>query len=277
MSQPAHATHIGWRVLGYVPKRLLLAALLNASVARSRDLGERNLPFTQLTIAVIIAVVIQGIASSFSHQLSFANYRAILLLLGALLLLEMYIVLVRYHDRLRLPYVNLYMFTDLLIAVLFVTTTTLIVDSWTDGQHLRTALQSLALLMLALLLRQIVAFADLVLHSSDAELVLQYSTRDQQLRAINLTFILRNHDLSARLQEIHFSQGGLIVPMIADLFGIGYAISGLVLSNLQVWAWLGLLAFLVYELIMFGFLVGGRAVARRFQTSLSTTVSEKVE
>jgi hypothetical protein len=254
--------------VGSLPKRLFLWVLERESNTRRRDLGERNLPFAQLTMAVILGVVIQGTASSLSRQSFLRNYRAVLLITALLLFVEMYIVLLRYHERLHLPYVNLYMFSDLVISILFVTCVTLIANSWDHQEELDTALQVLALLFLTLLIRQVVAFVDLILQSRDVETVSQYESRDDRLGAISLDLILRNEDLQSKLTEIHLIQWGIFVPMIADLVGVGYVLCALLVFNITWWSWVGLVGFLVYELVMFGLVVGATKSVRRIQASM---------
>jgi hypothetical protein len=254
--------------IGRLPKRLFLWVLERESNTRRRDLGERNLPFAQLTMAVILGVVIQGTATSLSRQSFLRNYRAVLLITALLLFVEMYIVLLRYHERLRLPYVNLYMFSDLVISILFVTCVTLIANSWDHQEELDTALQVLALLFMTLLLRQIIAFADLILQSRDVETVAKHESTDDRLKAINLNLILRNKDLQSKLTEIHLIQWGIFVPMIADLVGVGYVLCALLVFDITWWSWVGLIGFLVYELVMFGLVVGATKSVRRIQASM---------
>jgi hypothetical protein len=254
--------------VGSLPKRLFLWVLERESNTRRRDLGERNLPFAQLTMAVILGVVIQGTASSLSRQSFLRNYRAVLLITALLLFVEMYIVLLRYHERLHLPYVNLYMFSDLVISILFVTCVTLIANSWDHQEEVETALQVLALLFMTLLIRQVVAFVDLILQSRDVETVSQYESRDDRLGAISLDLILRNEDLQSKLTEIHLIQWGIFVPMIADLVGLGYVLCALLVFNITWWSWVGLVGFLVYELVMFGLVVGATKSVRRIQASM---------
>ena len=219
-------------------------------------------------MAVILGVVIQGTATSLSRQSFLRNYRAVLLITALLLFVEMYIVLLRYHERLRLPYVNLYMFSDLVISILFVTCVTLIANSWDHQEELDTALQVLALLFLTLLIRQVVAFVDLILQSEDVETVSQYESRDDRLGAISLDLILRNEDLQSKLTEIHLIQWGIFVPMIADLVGLGYVLCALLVFNITWWSWVGLVGFLVYELVMFGLVIGATKSVRRIQASM---------
>jgi hypothetical protein len=256
------------RAIGRLPKRLFLWVLEHESNTRRRDLGERNLPFAQLTMAVILGVVIQGTATSLSRQSFPRNYRAVLLITALLLFVEMYIVLLRYHERLRLPYVNLYMFSDLVISILFVSCVTLIANSWDHEEALDTALQVLALLFMALLIRQVIAFVDLILQSRDVETVAQYESRDARLSAINLDLVLRNQDLRSKLAEIHLIQWGLFVPMIADLIGVGFVLCALLVFSITWWSWVGLVGFLIYELVMFGLFVGATESVRRMQASM---------
>jgi hypothetical protein len=219
-------------------------------------------------MAVILGVVIQGTASSLSRQTFLRNYRAVLLITALLLFVEMYIVLLRYHERLHLPYVNLYMFSDLVISILFVTCVTLIANSWDHQEELDTALQVLALLFMTLLIRQVIAFVDLILQSRDVETVSQYESRDDRLGAISLDLILRNEDLQSKLTEIHLIQWGIFVPMIADLVGVGYVLCALLVFNITWWSWVGLVGFLVYELVMFGLVIGATKSVRRIQASM---------
>jgi hypothetical protein len=101
-------------------QRMIAGVLIRLEQARSHDREENNLPFAQITMAVIIGVVIADVADATNRTFVPSNYRAVLLIFALLLFLEMYIVLTRYHERLRLPYANLYMFVDLLLATLFV-------------------------------------------------------------------------------------------------------------------------------------------------------------
>jgi Co/Zn/Cd efflux system component len=259
--------------IGRLPKRLFLWVLERESNTRRRDVGERNLPFAQVTMAVILGVVIQGAATSLSRQSFLTNYRAVLLITALLLFVEMYIVLLRYHERLSLPYVNLYMFGDLGISILFVTCVTLIANSWDNQEELDTALQVLALLFMTLLIRQVVAFVDLILQSRDVETISQYESLDDRLRAINLDLILRNEDLQSKLTKIHLIQWGIFVPMIADLIGTGYVLCALLVFNITWWSWVGLIGFLIYELIMFGLFVGATKSVRRIQASMGIRTS----
>src|SRR5262249_45516112 len=172
-------------------KQLFLWALESESSLRRRELGERNLPFAQLTMAVILGVVIQGAATSLSRESLLRNYRAILIITALLLFVEMYIVLLRYHSRLHLPYVNLYMFNDLLISILFVSCVTLIADSWDHQAQLDVALEVLGVLFIALLARQVFAFINLVLRSKDVASILQYRSQSDRLKAISFDLVFR--------------------------------------------------------------------------------------
>jgi hypothetical protein len=235
---------------------------------RRRELGERNLPFAQLTMAVILGVVIQGAATSLSRESLLRNYRAILIVTALLLFVEMYIVLLRYHSRLHLPYVNLYMFSDLVISILFVSCVTLIANSWDQKVQLDIALEVLGVLFIALLARQVFAFLSLIFQSRDVERVLQYSSQSDQLRAINFDLVFRNEDIRSRLTAIRLNQWALFVPMIADLAGIGFAVGGLLFFDISWWAWVGLVCFLVYEFIMFGLVIGATQTARQIPHSV---------
>jgi hypothetical protein len=40
--------------------------------------------------------------------------------------------------------------------------------------------------------------------------------------------------------------------MATDLFGVGFALLGAFMLNLRWWSWVGLVAFTIYETVMFG-------------------------
>lgn len=80
--------------------------------------------------------------------------------------------------------------------------------------------------------------------------------------------ILRNEDLQSKLTEIHLIQWGIFVPMVADLVGVGYVLCALLVFNITWWSWVGLVGFLVYELVMFGLVVGATKSVRRIQASM---------
>jgi hypothetical protein len=275
MERVRRLVRAGSRRIGRFPKHLLLWAFLHDSNGQRRDSGERNLPFAQLTMAVILGVVIQGTATSLSRQPFVTNYRAVLLVTSLLVFVEMYIILIRYHERLQLPYVNFYMFGDLIISVMFVSCVTLIANSWDDQKQLHIALEVFAVLFMTLLVRQVVAFIDLVLRSEDVQRVLRDESGEARLDAINFDLAFRNADLRAKLAEIHLIQWALFVPMIADLIGVAFAICALLVFDITWWSWVGLVCFLAYEVVMFVVVVGGTESVQQIQASLGVRPSEK--
>jgi len=240
-------------------KRAALAILIQVDRTRIRDRVDRNLQFAQLTMAVIVGVVIAEVADSLNRGFGVSNYRAVLLITALLLFLEMYIVLSRYHERLKLRYANLYMFFDLFVALLFVSFVSLINYSWDHPQRVRSSLEVLTVLFLALLVRQVAAFVDLVFCSADVKELLNQFDGDERLLAINRRLVFENRDLHRKLEKIGFSQSGLFVPMGADLAGVGFGLCALLLFRINWWAWVGLVAFLIYEVVMFGFIIGASA------------------
>jgi Co/Zn/Cd efflux system component len=119
----------------------------------------------------------------------------------------------------------------------------------------------------ALLIRQVFAFLSLIFQSKDVERVLQHQSKRDQLAAINFNLIFRNDDIRSRLAVIRLNQWALFVPMMADLAGIVFAVCGLLIFNISWWSWVGLVCFLVYELIMFGLVIGATQSAREVRSS----------
>ena len=239
----------------------MLAILILLDRTRSRERVDRNLPFAQLTMAVIVGVVVAEVAASLIRGFDGSNFRAVLLVTALLLFLEMYIVLTRYHERLKLRYANLYMFYDLFVALLFVTFVSVVDYSWKHHPRVRSSLEVLAVLFLALFIRQVAAFVDLVSSSRDVKSLFRLATDEARLAAIGSGLFFRNHDLQRRLERIGFSQKGLLVPMGADLVGIVFCLCGVLLFSIGWWAWIGLVGFLLYEVVMFGFMFGASAPA----------------
>lgn len=275
MHRVRRLAHAMIRRIGRLPKHVFVWVFVHESNGRRRDSGERNLPFAQLTMAVILGVVIQGAATSLSRQPFVTNYRAVLLVTSLLVFVEMYIILIRYHERLRLPYVNFYMFSDLIISVMFVSCVTLIANSWDDQKQLDRALQVFALLFVTLLARQVVSFIDLILRSKDAERVFRHQSSDARLDAVNFDLIFRNEDLRSRLAEIHLIQWVLFVPMIADLIGVVFVICALLVFDITWWSWVGLVCFVIYEFVMFVVVIGATESVQQIQASLGGAPSEE--
>src|SRR5579859_7788233 len=113
-----------------IPHSVLLRLLRFGSAQRRHAVSEYNLPFAELTMVVILGVVVVDAAHSIVQNASARNYRGVLLITALLLFIEMYIVLGRYHHQLELNYVNLYMFSDVLIAVVFVACVSQVDASW---------------------------------------------------------------------------------------------------------------------------------------------------
>lgn len=225
--------------------------LERVTTMRTRALSDRNLPFARLTSGVIFGVVIAEVAASLRRDLSLSNYRSVLLITALLLFIEMYIVLTRYHDHLGLDYANMYMFVDLIITLLFVSFVSLMADSWDNPKRVDTSLRVLVVLFVALFIRQMIAFLDLILRSTDVQAVLNHHDRNDRLTSVKLDLIRSNAHLKSRLEEIHLNQRAIVIPMGADLIGIGYALCALLVFGLNWWAWIGLLGFLGYEVVMF--------------------------
>lgn len=267
--------HAVTRRIGRLPKHVFVWVFVHESNGRRRDSGERNLPFAQLTMAVILGVVIQGTATSLSRQPFAANYRAVLLVTSLLAFVEMYIILIRYHERLQLPYVNFYMFSDLIISVMFVSCVTLIADSFDDRKQLDSALQVFAILFLTLLARQVTAYIDLVLRSKDAEMVFAHGRSEARLDAVTFDLLFRNADLRSRLAAIQLTQWALFVPMMADLVGLAFIICALTVFDISWWSWVGLVCFVVYEFVMFVVVIGATGSVQQIQASLGVRPSEE--
>lgn len=187
---------------------------------------KRSLQFAELTMAVIVGVLLNETASIILADFSLTNTRLIVLVLAMLIFLEMYIVLVRYHQQIGVPYAPAYLFLDLFICLIFIIFVLLIRDS-----RLSTAMLVVTGLFIILAARQILTF--------------------RQTRA-----------LDASLEKLGILKKDLILPIFADFVSIPVCLAIYLASNnnnsfigvsTAVWAWIGILLFVAYFLLVYVF------------------------
>lgn len=187
--------------------------------------AERNFQFISLTMAVIIGALLTQTSTTLITKFSLRNAEAVLLILALLIFLEMYIVLVRYHQLIELEYHPLYFFFDLIIGLLFVIFVQLI------QKDLGTAMLLVASIFVLLAVRQIISY---------------------RLSAM----------LDAKIEKLAILKKDLIAPIIADFLAIPvclaiYAASRnngwfLAIDTLG-WSWIGFLLFILYLLSVYVF------------------------
>jgi hypothetical protein len=209
---------------------------------RRRGTAQGQVLFTELTMAAILGVTIVEATSSFGRDLSVGNYRAILLAAALVLFVEMYIVHTRYHRLLHMPYPNVYIFVDLAVAFAFVSFVHLVGNSWDKPSQIRDSLIMLAILFAALFIRQLLPYLSLLLRPTPKRVA--DLAGGEAAAVVNNRFGV--HASYWRLQLI------LLIPILADIAGIFYAIVGMQIGDAYLvrLSWLGLIAVLVYELIM---------------------------
>ncbi|MDQ3247873.1 MAG: hypothetical protein M3Q45_01565 [Chloroflexota bacterium] len=186
-------------------------------------MADRNFQFVSLTMAVILGVLLTQTSTTMIEEFSLRNAKAILLVLALLIFLEMYIVLVRYHQLLDLEYQPIYFFFDLLIGLLFVTFVELI------GKQLGTAMLLLGVIFVLLALRQLITYRKIAM-------------------------------LDTKVEKLSVPKKELLFPIIADFLAIPICIAiylaerngSRFLSIATIgWAWLGIGLFIVYLLSVY--------------------------
>ncbi len=184
-----------------------------------------NLLFTELTMAVILGVLMTEAATTLTAGSIFISTRSILLIVALLIFLENFIVLKRYHEKLRVSYNPIYLVTDLVSGLLFI------------------------------------VFAQMQQKSVSGETVFQYSLLVAALLFIfgcirQVLMLASIENKIATLNNLDMSKITVIAPMVVTVVGAGLSIFifladknsfFLGLTVLQ-WCWLSLSIFLTYFL-----------------------------
>lgn len=189
-------------------------------------MDKRSLQFPELTMAVIVGVLLSQTAAVAVENPSFTNARLIVLILAILIFLEIYVVLVRYHEQIGVPYVQAYLFPDVFICFIFVVFVELIRVDKVPG-----AMLVIAGLFLILAMRQWFTY--------------------RQAAA-----------LDASLEKLGIQKKDLVLPILADFVSIPvclaiYAAStngdSFVGLSTAAWSWLGIVLFAAYFLSVYIF------------------------
>jgi len=184
---------------------------------------DRNFQFVELTMAVILGVLLVETPAFFLLQLSFSNYRAVLMVTTLLIFLELYVVLVRYHQTLEVEYAPYFFFVDLGLGLMFISFVQILKSSWDRPALSATATVVMAVIMVLLAVRQLFTY-----HGIQA--------------------------LDSRLETANLRKRDLWIPVIGNLGSVAICAfiflslrNGTFLAvNVVGWSWVAFFAFVIY-------------------------------
>ena len=124
-------------------------------------MNNRNFQFLELTMAVILGALLVGTPETLIKAgLTWENLGAVLMVLALFGFLDMYIILAKYHNELRVEYPPYLLYIDMFVGLLFLYCVELIKNS-SDGTGLGHAIVVIMIIYALVAVRQLVNYRGL--------------------------------------------------------------------------------------------------------------------
>jgi len=194
-------------------------------------MGQKQTLFIEIIMGVILGTVLVAVGQELVENFSLANYSVVLLVIGLLIFAELYLWLELYHETLEVYYAPLYMYFDITLGLMFVIFVLLIRSSSDDPGEpylVDEAMLLCAIIFIVLSIRSYIPYRGI-------------------------------QDLDTKLAQARMNKFKIRIPIFSNTVGAIISIciymaatrQGTFLTlSLSVWAWLGLLLFLIYAILM---------------------------